>query len=345
MSKPSPSPSTSTEQTIKTLIEDARRDPSRFIPFALFDPAGREIRMAKVHVELQQFLTTHPKALIELPRDHGKTVQVCGRIIWELGHNPGLRVKLVCATEGVAHERGRFIRDQIHTNGRVRQVFPHLLADSPWAAGAFTVQRPADVVGPSVSAIGVGTGSTGGRADLLVCDDIVDVRSLHSEAERRRVADYFRNNLMNLLEPHGRFWGLCTPWHPRDVNAELKRNTRYAVFRRAVGPDLAPVWAAKWPAEKLAERRAEIGDAGFARGYLLTPVSEKDLVIRPEWVRFWGTEVRREAYERVVLAIDPAVSEKERADRTAAVVAGWTDTRPADAGGSCLEPRVSRPGG
>ena len=106
------------------------------------------------------------------------------------------------------------------------------------------------------------------------------------------------------------------------MNAELKRNTRYAVFRRPVSPDLAPVWAAKWPAEKLAERRAEIGDAGFARGYLLTPVSEKDLVIRPEWVRFWGPEVRREGYERVVLAIDPAVSEKERADRTAAVVVG-----------------------
>jgi phage terminase large subunit-like protein len=305
---------------VVSMVEACRADPAEFIRNCLTDPQGKLLVLARVHRELQAFLSANPRALIELPRDHGKTVQVCGRIIWELGRNPGLRVKLVCATEGVAHERGRFIRDQIHTNGRVRQVFPHLLADSPWAARAFTVQRPADVVGPSVSAIGVGTGSTGSRADLLVCDDIVDVRSLHSEAERRRVADYFRNNLMNLLEPHGRFWGLCTPWHPRDVNAELKRNTRYAVFRRPVQPDLTPVWETKWPREKLAERRAEIGDAGFARGYLLTPVSEKDLVIRPEWVRFWGTEAKQ--YERVVLAIDPAVSEKERADRTAAVVVG-----------------------
>ncbi len=116
MSKPSPSPSTSTGRMIDDLILAARRNPSRFIPFALFDPRGREIRMAKVHVELQQFLTTHPKALIELPRDHGKTVQVCGRIIWELGNNPGLRVKLVCATEAVAQERGRFLRELLaHT--------------------------------------------------------------------------------------------------------------------------------------------------------------------------------------------------------------------------------------
>ena len=52
---------------------------------------------------------------------------------------------------------------------------------------------------------------------------MVDVRALHSRAERDRVADYFHDNLMNLLEPDGRFWGLFTPWHPDDLNARLKR--------------------------------------------------------------------------------------------------------------------------
>jgi hypothetical protein len=55
-------------------------------------------RPAVVHRGLQAFLAQNPMALIELPRDHGKTTQVCGRILRELGHNPDLRVKLVCAT-------------------------------------------------------------------------------------------------------------------------------------------------------------------------------------------------------------------------------------------------------
>src|SRR5947209_3751566 len=122
-------------------------------------------------------------------------------------------------------------------------------AGKPWAAASFPVGRGADTIGPSVAAFGVGAGSTGTRADLLVCDDVVDVRAMHSRAERDRVADYFTNNLMNLLEPDGRFWGLCTPWHADDLNARLKRNPAYAVFRRAVGPDLEPVWPEKWPRE------------------------------------------------------------------------------------------------
>ena len=88
-----------------------------------------------------------------------------------------------------------------------------------------------------------------------MCDDVVDVRSLHSKAERDRVADYFANNLMNLLEPNGRFWGLFTPWHLDDLNARLKRNSAYALFREAVGADFEPVWAEKWPAEAPARER------------------------------------------------------------------------------------------
>jgi predicted phage terminase large subunit-like protein len=298
----------------------ARVDPSAFIQFALRDPHGRPLVQAPVHRELQLFLTAHPRALVELPRDHGKTVQVCGRVLWELGTRPGLRVKLVCATDALAADRTRFLREQITHNPLVGVVFPHLLPGRPWMAEAFTVLRPAEVVGPSVAAFGVGTGSTGSRADLLVCDDIVDVRSLHCPGERRRVRDYFTNNLVNLLEPDGRFWGLCTPWHPDDLNAHLKANPSYAVMRRAVGPNLEPVWAEKWPSEKLAERRAEIGEASFARGYRLVTMSEGEAMIRPEWVQFWNEEWERP--ERVVLAVDPAVSAKKNADTSALVVVG-----------------------
>jgi hypothetical protein len=299
-------------------------DPSTFLRFCFTDSAGNPIHQAAVHDRLQAFLSEHPKALIELPRDHGKSVQVCGRILWELGRNPGLRVKVVCATETVAAERSRFLRDAIAGNVRVRSVFPALKPASPWSAEAFTVARPAEVIGPSVAAFGIGAGSTGTRADLLVCDDVVDVHCLHSRAERDRAADYFANNLMNLLEPDGRFWGLFTPWHLDDLNARLKRNAAYALFREAVGPDLKPVWPEKWPAEKLRARKEEIGSASFARGYRLVPISDEDTPIRSEWVRYW-TEAAE--CDTVILSVDPAVSTATTADRSALVVLGRTASR------------------
>jgi len=256
-----------------------------------------------------------------LPRDHGKSTQVCGRILWELGRNPGLRVKIICATDAVARERSRFLRRAIRHNGRVRDVFPHLRPAQPWTAAAFTVARPAEVIGPSVAAFGLGTGSTGTRADLLVCDDVVDVRSLHSKAERERACDYFTNNLMNLLEPDGRFWGLFTPWHRDDLNARLKRSSAYALFSRAVGADFEPVWPGRWSSENLRTRKDEIGSASFSRGYRLQPVSDEDTPIKAGWIRFWNAASAHQ-YDEIVLAVDPAVSTATHADKSALVVLG-----------------------
>ena len=324
---------------MKTLrrVRDAYRSPDDFLEFCFTDSTGKPVRQAAVHRELQAFLSAHPKGLVELPRDHGKSLQVCGRVLWELGRRPTLRVKLVCATDQLAAERSRFLREAVADNDRVRLVFPELVPARPWAAEAFTVARPASAIGPSVAAFGVGAGSTGARADLLVCDDIVDVRCLYSKADRDRVADYFTNNLLNLLEPDGRFWGLCTPWHADDLNARLKRNPAFQLFRRAVGADLKPVWPEKWPRAKLAERLGEIGAAAFARGYRLLPIDEGEVFVRPEWVRFWADESPRERFEAVVLSVDPAVTAKVSADASALVVlgrvAGSTEVRVLEAVG------------
>jgi hypothetical protein len=177
---------------------------------------------------LQSFLTAHPRALVELPRDHGKTFQACVRVLWELGRDPSLRVKVVCASEAMAAERGRFLRDAIAGNARLRLAFPGLVPAEPWGAERFTVARPAEVVGPSVAALGVGAASTGSRADLLVCDDVVDVRALASPAERERVKASFFENLYNQLEPGGRCWCLFTPWHEPRCCHNAQASTRPA---------------------------------------------------------------------------------------------------------------------
>jgi hypothetical protein len=133
------------------ILRSARLDPAVVLRFCLTDPKGESRRPAAVHKDLPRFLTRNRHALVELPRDHGKST--------------------------------RFLREQIDGNPKVRQVFPHLMPWGTWAADAFTVWRPGVVIGPSVSAVGVAGGSTGTRADLLVCDDVVDVRSLNSKGE------------------------------------------------------------------------------------------------------------------------------------------------------------------
>ena len=298
---------------------NAAADPNEFVEFAFADASGRGLRQSRVHRELQAFLTEHPKALIELPRDHGKSVQVCARVLWELGRDPSLRVRIVCATEALAADRSRFLRDAITDNLRVRAIFPQLRRSSPWSDVCLTIRRPANAIGPSVHAFGIGASSTGMRADLLICDDIVDIRSVGSKSERERIKDTFRSNLMNLLEPDGRFWNLFTPWHRNDLNGELRDNPAFSHFRRAVGEDLEPVWPERWTRERLAERRREIGEVSFARGYRLLPLSDETVAIPADWIRFTD---RDDEPERVILSVDPAISTKRTADASALVVLG-----------------------
>jgi phage terminase large subunit-like protein len=317
-------------EEIGEAIADCRVDPSAFAAFAIDGPSGDALEPAAIHCDLQDFLSDHPRALVELPRDHGKSVQVCIRILWELGRNPGLRVRIVCANEALAVERGRFLRDAIATNSRLRLVFPHLKRSVPWEAFQFTVARPGNVLGPTVAAVGVGAGTTGARADLLVCDDIVDVRAIRSRADRERVATYFHENLVNLLEPDGRLWCLFTPWHHDDLNARLKRNAAFSLFRRPIGDDLEPIWPEKWSRAALQQRRAEIGEVAFSRAYRLICVPTDAVMIQMAWVQFW-TEPKEP--EMVVLAVDPAVSTNPRADASALVTlarTGRTEVR-------CLE--------
>ena len=60
-------------------------------------PGAAPDPLPEIHRDLQNHLSAHRLALVELPRDHGKTTQVCLRVLWELGRNPDSRIKIVCA--------------------------------------------------------------------------------------------------------------------------------------------------------------------------------------------------------------------------------------------------------
>src|SRR5439155_22696914 len=82
-----------------------------------------------------------------------------------------------------------------------------------------------------------------------------------------------------------------------------------------------PGWPGKWPPERLEQRRREIGAVAFARAYRLVCVPDEDVPIRAAWIQYW-TEPAEVA--SIVLAVDPAVSTKARADASALVVLGRT---------------------
>ncbi len=110
-------------------------------------------------------------ALIHIPRGHGKTSHLLGRILWELGKNPNHKIKIVCETDNNARKRIIFIQHHILENKHLHLLFPHLKpAESGlWNNLQLYVERNIITVDPSVEGSGILSSSTGGRASILFC--------------------------------------------------------------------------------------------------------------------------------------------------------------------------------
>lgn len=182
----------------------------------------------------------------------------------------------------------------------------------------------------SVEALGVLSTATGGRADLLLADDVVGRRnSIEQPKLRETVKSAWDSDWSNLLEPQGESIWISTPWHVQDCTHKLIANPAYHVFRRPVGTEtdpLAPLWPEKWSREALAARRAKIGEMEFNRGFRLIALSGEFALVPPNWITYWEEQPNVETLF-IFIAFD--VSSGESRDFFSAVVLGVhpTDAR------------------
>jgi len=269
--------------------EQARRDVNAFCEYVMRTPEGDPWVQQSFHREWQALLPMAGPArvLIGAPRESAKTTQLSiARVLWELGRNPELRIKIVTSTDDLAADIVASIAEHISRNPRVRQVFPHLkpasrgLWPKPGArTSRLVVARKGHSKDPSVSGHGILSTGVGGRADLIVFDDVVDYRNaVAMPTLRGQVAQSCLEVWINLLGPRGRGLYVATVWHQEDLTMQLKANPAWTVWWRPARDPVTgePLWPGRWDAEALAARELEIGPRSFARQYLLIPLSDQE---------------------------------------------------------------------
>lgn len=301
-------------------IELARRDRNRFVEQVIRDKQGRRVKQGAIHRELQELFSQPGNSGAEIPRDHGKSTNVAvAGSSFEIGKNRNIRIKIVCASSDLAVARVRSVKEIIEKEEQYRKIFPGVKPGRQWTDSKLMVER--DFVSPdgTLEGYGVTSSQTGGRADLIVFDDVVDVESVRSAAARVTVKERVENVWMNLLEPDGRAWWIATPWHRKDYTAELRDRGTWRWIRRPVGANFEPVWPEAWGPAALRERYDEIGPVAYARGFRLQPLADEDMPIRPEMVGFWTTENEIPEAGVKCMGVDPAISKRDDADRSAIV--------------------------
>jgi phage terminase large subunit-like protein len=292
------------EEIIKPLrIALCRKDINAFVEYTQIDPETDEYAIQQpFHIEWQDNIAKHKRVLIAAPRGHGKTIQIVCLVVWTLGHNPNTRIKIIGSSDEKAKEILGLVKEMIESNEHVHEVFPDLKIDTKRGdtKGAFFVVRNIPQRDPSVEAAGVLSGGAGGRADLLICDDVVDMKNaVINPADREKVINVVKQTWFSLVASKGRIVWICTPYHISDASHDLKNNAQkiwhiwwtpaieYEIQYTDEGDVLLdengkPVvhkrvlWPTKWDEETLENKRAELGERAFTRQYLLNAMSDEE---------------------------------------------------------------------
>ncbi len=119
-----------------------------------------------------------------------------------------------------------------------------------------------------VVGLGIGTSITGKHADIVVTDDIVNLKDRISRAERERTKIQYME-LQNICNRGGRFINTGTPWHKEDAISIMPNVKRYDCYSTGL-----------ISREKLEQLRQGMSDSLFAANYELKHIADKDAMFK-----------------------------------------------------------------
>jgi hypothetical protein len=185
---------------------------------------------SQMHRDWHNFMSTNKIGQMLASRNSGKSQHMIGRMLWEIGRNPNIRIKIATETEDLAQKSLGLVSNTILRNEKLREVFPNLRPDpsQTWAKFALTVMRNDPTLkDATIEGAGVLSGVTGGRADWLLFDDISGLRNaLYLPKMREQVKEAFYSNWLNMLDGDQAKWFMVgTPWHIEDIVSEVRNNT------------------------------------------------------------------------------------------------------------------------
>jgi predicted phage terminase large subunit-like protein len=116
--------------------------------------------------------------------------------------------------------------------------------------------------------LGIGTSITGKHADIVVTDDIVNLRDRISRAEREKTKTQYME-LQNIKNRTGRFINTGTPWHKEDAISLMPNIKRYDCYSTGL-----------ITRDKLEELRNSMSDSLFAANYELKHIADADALFK-----------------------------------------------------------------
>ena len=302
------------------MVDDARRHPLGLYHLCFTDDFGNEITLKWFHLEWASMLLQNTYVMIKAPRGSTKTTFLIAMVLWFIGHDPNLRIGIICGNDANAAKRLSEIRSHIRDDPLYKAVFPQVKIDEKLKNDSLNlnVARTRHGKDYTVEARGVTSDGTGDRKDILIFDDVCNYKNtIHEPASRPKVLQKVRGDWLNTLNPRGgRAWFIYTPWHREDANAILEKENKHRwAYKRYFHGKPGDPYHSNFPElfsrEWLKRKRKELGAYEYTRAYLCKAVASDVQIVRPEWLRLYNQyDITPALLNRAtaVLSIDPTGS-------------------------------------
>jgi predicted phage terminase large subunit-like protein len=251
-----------------------------------------------------------------------------------MGHNP--RLRFICASyaENLAFAHSRSCRDVMRSS-----LYQRLFPDTKIAAGRDSQNEFATTYGGFRMSTSVGGTLTGRGGNIVIIDDPMKAQDTFSESTRRSVTEWYSHTLLSRLDNklEDSIVLVMQRLHVDDLAGHVLEQGGWTclnlpaiaesdhdipigpgcVHRRTFG-DL--LHADREPQSVLDEAKYEMGSMAFAAQYQQQPVAEDGNLVKWSWFRFYDEAPQRMVGDKIIVSWDTAMSEKELASYSVAVV-------------------------
>jgi hypothetical protein len=269
-----------------------------------------------------------PRYLMEMPRDHLKTVIITeGRTIWralpfneidealmrELGyddawidwmrraHRPERRTLIVSEIIGNAVKIGARFDWHYHENQIFRFVFPEVIPDNSCTWTEDSKTHKCSSRGPqgegTYDFLGVGGALQSRHYDDIVEDDVIGKDAIESELIMEKTINYHKL-LIGAFADFGKSnWTVVNNrWSPNDLSGWIREHQKEFVIEShsAEGgccdehPNGVSIFPEKFPMPVLQQIREIQGPYYYSHQYLNLAVNPEECVFNKDWLRFYS---------------------------------------------------------
>jgi predicted phage terminase large subunit-like protein len=228
------------------------------------------------------------RLMLLVPPRHGKSELASHRFpAWYLGRQPDQQFISVSATESLASDFGRAVRNTINSS-EYRAIFETTtLAEDSQAKGKWHTSG-----GGIYYALGIGGSIMGRGGDCILIDDpYATMADAESELTRKNVWDWYTGTAYNRLMPGGRIVIINHRMHEDDLCGRILAQQaaggdRFEVVELpAINGQGEALWPDAYPLETLERIRRNTQPRFWSALYMQNPTPDDGTFFKSEWLR------------------------------------------------------------